>query len=42
LLPERLHREPLPDGRALAAQEMEALLADYYKLRGWSAAGTLQ
>ena len=41
LLPDRLHREPLPDGRALTAQEMETLLADYYKLRGWSSAGTL-
>ncbi|MCL2877253.1 MAG: aldehyde ferredoxin oxidoreductase family protein [Acidobacteria bacterium] len=41
-LPGRLHREPLPDGRTLTADEMETLLSDYYKLRGWSAAGTFE
>ena len=39
-LPNRLHREPLPDGRTFTAEEMETLLSDYYRLRGWSADGT--
>ena len=38
-LPDRLHREKLPDGRSLTAEEMETLLQDYYRLRGWDAAG---
>ncbi len=38
-LPARLHREKLPDGRSLTAEEMETLLQDYYRLRGWDAAG---
>lgn len=39
LLPTRLHREKLPDGRSLAASEMDYLLGDYYRLRGWDNAG---
>ncbi|MBB5349712.1 aldehyde ferredoxin oxidoreductase family protein [Desulfoprunum benzoelyticum] len=38
-LPPRLHKEKLPDGRSLTADEMEYLLQDYYRLRGWDAAG---
>ncbi len=38
-LPQRLHREKLPDGRSLAADEMEYLLQDYYRLRGWDVQG---
>ena len=38
-LPARLHREKLPDGRSLTADEMEYLLQDYYRLRGWNTAG---
>jgi aldehyde:ferredoxin oxidoreductase len=34
-LPKRLHTEVLPEGGALTAEEMEQLLADYYRLRGW-------
>jgi aldehyde:ferredoxin oxidoreductase len=41
-LPERLHREKLPDGRSLAADEMEYLLQDYYRLRGWDTEGVPQ
>jgi aldehyde:ferredoxin oxidoreductase len=39
-LPKRLTREPLPDGSSITEEEMESLLADYYRLRGWSAVGT--
>jgi aldehyde:ferredoxin oxidoreductase len=39
-LPQRLHKEKLPDGRSLTAAEMEQLLGDYYRLRGWSREGT--
>jgi aldehyde:ferredoxin oxidoreductase len=38
-LPRRLHREPLPDGRALPEEALETMLADYYHLRDWSIEG---
>jgi len=38
-LPERLHKEALPDGRAISKQDMDVMLADYYRLRGWDAQG---
>lgn len=38
-LPARLHKEALPDGRSLGAEEMEFMLADYYRLRGWDTDG---
>ncbi len=41
-LPARLHKEVLPEGGSLTAAEMEQLLQDYYRLRGWDAAGKLQ
>ncbi|GFK93432.1 putative oxidoreductase YdhV [Fundidesulfovibrio magnetotacticus] len=40
-LPSRLHREALPDGRSLTEAEMETLLSDYYRLRGWTSDGRL-
>ncbi|WP_027192072.1 aldehyde ferredoxin oxidoreductase family protein [Fundidesulfovibrio putealis] len=40
-LPGRLHREALPDGRGLTEAEMETLLTDYYRLRGWKLDGSL-
>jgi aldehyde:ferredoxin oxidoreductase len=40
-LPPRLHKEKLPDGRSLTAPEMEHLLSDYYRLRGWDKLGML-
>lgn len=41
-LPTRLHKENLPDGRSLTTLEMEILLGDYYRLRGWDNQGMLQ
>jgi aldehyde:ferredoxin oxidoreductase len=41
-LPQRLHKEKLPDGRSLTAHEMEVLLGDYYRLRGWNNQGVPQ
>ncbi len=41
-LPKRFHNESLPDGRSLAEEEMEHLLRDYYRLRGWSSHGMLE
>lgn len=38
-LPKRLHRQKLPDGRSLTEDEMEYLLQDYYRQRGWTAEG---
>lgn len=38
-LPERLHRQKLPSGGELTAGEMEQMLADYYRIRGWGAEG---
>lgn len=38
-LPERLHRERLPDGRVLPREDLDVMLADYYRLRSWSAEG---
>lgn len=38
-LPRRLTSEALPDGSAISAAEMDRLLGDYYRCRGWSAAG---
>jgi len=40
-LPARFHKEPLPSGKALRADEMETLLGDYYRLRGWDKEGRL-
>jgi len=39
-LPKRLHREALPSGHALTEAEMERMLQDYYRLRGWDQQGT--
>lgn len=38
-LPARLHKQALPDGKALSAEEMEYMLNDYYRLRGWDSQG---
>lgn len=38
-LPKRLHKESLPEGGSLAEAEMEQLLGDYYRLRGWNSQG---
>jgi len=39
-LPERLVKESLEDGRRITADEIETLVRDYYRLRGWNEAGT--
>ncbi len=41
-LPSRLHKNALPDGRTLTADEMEYMLKDYYRLRGWDSQGVPQ
>ena len=33
-LPNRLHKEVLPEGGSLSEVEMEYMLQDYYRLRG--------
>ncbi|HMK36531.1 MAG TPA: aldehyde ferredoxin oxidoreductase family protein [Desulfomonilaceae bacterium] len=39
-LPQRFHREPLPEtGKTIPPEDMEQLLANYYKARGWDAKG---
>ncbi|MCF8126292.1 MAG: aldehyde ferredoxin oxidoreductase family protein, partial [Desulfotignum sp.] len=38
-LPERFHKEPLPSGHAITFKEMQMLLKDYYRLRGWDENG---
>jgi aldehyde:ferredoxin oxidoreductase len=38
-LPKRLHREALPTGQSLTEEEMELMLCDYYRLRGWGEQG---
>jgi aldehyde:ferredoxin oxidoreductase len=38
-LPGRLCKEALPSGKAISAEEMDYMLADYYRLRGWNQEG---
>jgi aldehyde:ferredoxin oxidoreductase len=38
-LPKRLHREALPTGQSLSEEEMDSMLQDYYRLRGWDKSG---
>jgi aldehyde:ferredoxin oxidoreductase len=38
-LPKRLHREALPSGHSFPEEELETMLADYYRLRGWDERG---
>jgi len=38
-LPRRLHKEALPSGKSLTIDEMEYMLQDYYRLRGWTETG---
>jgi aldehyde:ferredoxin oxidoreductase len=38
-LPKRIHQEALPSGHSLSVAEMEVMLRDYYKLRGWNEQG---
>jgi len=42
-LPVRFHRESLPEtGKTITPEDMESLLKDYYKARGWDAEGRPQ
>ena len=38
-LPRRIHQEALPSGHTLSEEEMEAMLKDYYRHRGWDEQG---
>ncbi len=38
-LPKRLHKESLPEGGSLSETDMEYMLHDYYRLRGWDSEG---
>ncbi len=39
-LPVRFHRDPLPEtGKVITEEQMERLLADYYRCRGWNPKG---
>lgn len=35
-LPTRIHKEGLPSGKSLSAEELDYMLQDYYSLRGWN------
>jgi aldehyde:ferredoxin oxidoreductase len=39
-LPRRLHRETLPTGQTITGEEMEQMLHDYYRARGWNETGS--
>jgi aldehyde:ferredoxin oxidoreductase len=38
-LPKRFHKEALPEGGEISAADMEYMLRDYYRLRGWGEDG---
>jgi len=39
-LPERFHNEPLPEsGKVIAKADLERMIGDYYRLRGWDEQG---
>jgi aldehyde:ferredoxin oxidoreductase len=38
-LPKRLHREALSSEKSITEEEMEVMLKDYYRLRGWDEQG---
>jgi aldehyde:ferredoxin oxidoreductase len=38
-LPQRLHREPLPSGQQLSEAELQFMIDEYYRLRGWNQNG---
>jgi len=39
-LPSRILQTPLPSGHAITLQEMEEMLNDYYRIKGWSRHGS--
>ena len=38
-LPARFFREKLPDGQSISERELQSLVQDYYRLRGWNSDG---
>jgi aldehyde:ferredoxin oxidoreductase len=38
-LPEKILTQPLPTGESLSREELETMLQDYYRLRGWDSEG---
>ena len=38
-LPDRLVKESLEEGRSVNAGELDILVKDYYRMRGWNEAG---
>jgi aldehyde:ferredoxin oxidoreductase len=38
-LPSRLHKEALKSGHQISKTELEKMVADYYRLRGWDKHG---
>jgi len=38
-LPARFFREKLPDGQSISERELQTLVQDYYRLRGWDSDG---
>lgn len=38
-LPRRLHQEPLPSGQRLTEDELQYMIDEYYRLRGWDENG---
>jgi aldehyde:ferredoxin oxidoreductase len=38
-LPTRLHKEALPSGQKLGEDELQYMIDDYYRLRGWNENG---
>ncbi len=38
-LPRRLHKEVLPEGGSLSLEDMDYMLQDYYRIRGWDSEG---
>jgi aldehyde:ferredoxin oxidoreductase len=38
-LPKRLHREALKGGHRISEAELEKMVSDYYRLRGWDEQG---
>lgn len=38
-LPERMYKELLPDGKGIKEEELQTMVSDYYKLRGWDDQG---
>jgi aldehyde:ferredoxin oxidoreductase len=38
-LPARLHKEALPSGQKLSEDELQYMIDEYYRLRGWDEKG---